>query len=75
MEASRPAISFIVRLDAVGRGETDWLTGVVERVRTGEKHRFQGAQALGTLIARLAAMDRVAAASDVEPAGSGGERS
>jgi hypothetical protein len=61
MDVPRPAMSFVVRLDPVGRGETDRLSGVVERVRTGEKHRFEGAQALGRLIAQLAAMERTAA--------------
>jgi hypothetical protein len=53
MEPPRPATTFIVRVD-----ESDTLSGVVERVRTGEKHRFEGAQALGALITELAAKDR-----------------
>jgi hypothetical protein len=35
-------MSFIVRLDPVDQGETNWLTGVVERARTGEKHPSRG---------------------------------
>jgi len=30
------------------------LSGVVERVRTGEKERFQGVEALGAAIGRMA---------------------
>lgn len=43
-------VTFIVRTwqDAGGR-----LTGVVERVATGEKVRFQGAEALAQLIQRM----------------------
>jgi hypothetical protein len=53
MAAIRPATTFIVRLD-----ESEALSGVVERVRTGEKHRFEGVEALGALIRDLAAKDR-----------------
>lgn len=44
--------TFVVRVrrDAAGR-----LTGLVERVATGEKGRFQGADALAELIQRMLA--------------------
>ena len=44
--------SFIVR---VSRDCTGRLGGVVERVQTGEKHRFAGPMCLGHLIARMLA--------------------
>ena len=43
-------MTFIVRL--TGRGESG-PTGVVERVKTGEKHRFLGTDAIGPLLTRL----------------------
>jgi len=49
--------TFVVR---VSGHEPDELTGTVERVQTGEKHRFRGADALAGLIARLAAPEQVA---------------
>jgi hypothetical protein len=47
---TRSAVTFLVRIshDACGR-----LTGVVERVKTGEKERFLGADGLGRLIERM----------------------
>lgn len=50
------SVTLIVRLsvDAAGR-----LTGVVERVRTGEKQRFHGVEALGPLVERMAKGDSV----------------
>ena len=50
MESTEPVVSFIVRasLDA-GRG----LSGVVERVRTGEKRRFTGAEAMAEAIVKM----------------------
>ena len=44
-------MTFIVRLslDAAGR-----FTGIVERVSTGEKERFQSVEALSPLVARMA---------------------
>jgi hypothetical protein len=44
--------TFIVRVTSADAGE---VAGTVERVRTGERHRFCGADALTSLIARLAA--------------------
>jgi hypothetical protein len=45
-------MTFIVRLSPA-RG--DQLTGVIERVRTGEKHRFDGLDGLGAVLARAVA--------------------
>jgi hypothetical protein len=55
MELSRPAHTFIVRVTSADPGG---VAGTVERVRTGERHRFRGADALASLIARLAAPAR-----------------
>ena len=46
-EATGSSVAFVVR---VGRGPEGRLVGVVERVRTGEKHRFEGTGAIGPLI-------------------------
>ena len=43
-------MTFIVRLSREGTGV---IVGVVERVRTGEKERFQGLDALAPLITRM----------------------
>jgi hypothetical protein len=50
--ATRSAVTFIVRAsrDAGGR-----LHGIVERVKTGEKERFDGAEALARIIERMVA--------------------
>jgi hypothetical protein len=50
----RDPVTFVVRVapDEAGR-----LTGVVERVRTGEKHRFEGEAAIGRIIARIVASE------------------
>jgi hypothetical protein len=50
MDGTEPVVSFIVRasLDA-----GDGLSGVVERVRTGEKRRFTGAEAMADAIVRM----------------------
>lgn len=54
-------ISFIVRatVDSAGR-----VSGIVERVRTGEKQRFQDVEAIGPLIARMLT---ITAGEAVEP--------
>ena len=44
-------MTFIVRLAVDGSGS---VSGVVERVMTGEKHRFQSMDALRDLIATMA---------------------
>jgi hypothetical protein len=46
-----PRISFIVR---VARDEAGRLSGIVERVQSGAKEGFHGAEAIGPLIARMA---------------------
>jgi hypothetical protein len=50
--ATRSAVTFIVRAsrDAGGR-----LHGILERVKTGEKERFDGAEALARIIERMVA--------------------
>ena len=42
--------TFIVRVTSADAGQ---LSGTVERVRTGEKHRFSGLEGLGALIAGM----------------------
>jgi len=49
-ESSRTVVTFIVR---ASRDRSGRLRGVVERVRTGAKERFSGADGIGTLIERL----------------------
>jgi hypothetical protein len=58
--------SFVVR---VSRQDTSGLTGTVERVRTGERHRFQDAAALVRLIEALVEQERAAEASASEEHG------
>jgi len=48
-------ISFIVR---VARGTRARLTGVVERIDTGEKHRFASATEVSRIIERIVAAER-----------------
>ena len=45
---------FIVRLEEDVTGD---VTGIVERVRTGEKERFRGSAALGEVVKRMAAVE------------------
>jgi hypothetical protein len=47
-------MTFVVRLS---RDEAGRVAGIVERVRTGEKERFEGVAAIATLIARMVAAD------------------
>lgn len=47
-------MTFVVRLS---RDEAGRVTGIVERVRTGEKARFEGVAAIATVIARMAEAD------------------
>ena len=51
MESSRQLLTFVVRLT---RDDGGALSGVVERVRTGEKQRFDSVAALAELIAGMA---------------------
>ena len=44
------SVTFVVR---AARGPDGRLTGIVERVRNGEKHRFQDQGAIGLLIERM----------------------
>jgi hypothetical protein len=50
MEQPRASISFVVRACPGKRGH---LTGIVELVKTGAKHPFDGAEAIGPLIAEM----------------------
>jgi hypothetical protein len=47
---STPVVTFMVRLT---RGPDGRLRGTVERVRTGEKERFTGADGIGGVIERM----------------------
>jgi hypothetical protein len=56
-ERAAPVVIFMVRIirDAAGR-----LRGTVERVRTGEKERFTGADGIGGVIERMLQTDQEA---------------
>jgi hypothetical protein len=45
-------MTFIVRVSV---DEAGGITGIVERVQTGQKKRFEGAEAIGPLIASMLA--------------------
>jgi hypothetical protein len=49
-------MTFVVRLS---RDEAGRLTGIVERVRTGEKERFEGLASVATVIARMVEADHI----------------
>jgi hypothetical protein len=49
IEPTVKTASFIVRVTCEG----DVVTGIVERVATGQKERFEGCAAVGALIARM----------------------
>jgi len=51
VEQMPPAMVFVVRVTGTDPG----LAGIVRRVKTGEAHRFHGAEALAQLIAQMAA--------------------
>jgi hypothetical protein len=51
METPRPVIAFVVRVIASDGGR---LKGTVERVRTGEKHHFDGIESVSRLIEQMA---------------------
>jgi hypothetical protein len=51
-EAMGSSVTFVVR---AARGSDGRLGGVVERVRTGEKRRFEEAGAIGALIEQMVA--------------------
>ena len=50
MDVAVRALSFIVRVSVDPAG---WMAGTVERVRTGEKRRFDGIDAIGAVIGRM----------------------
>ena len=50
-------MTFIVRVSVDGAGG---VSGIVERVQTGQKKRFEGIEAIGPLIARMLAGTRSA---------------
>ena len=53
MLASRESnVTFVVRVSCHADGA---VSGVVERVKTGSKRRFEGCDALGSLVARMLA--------------------
>lgn len=52
MQLPGAVLTFIVRVTAHDAGQ---LAGTVERVRTGERHRFQSAEELGAIVTRIAA--------------------
>jgi hypothetical protein len=49
-KSARVDLTFIVRVSCDDAGR---LTGIVERARTGEKHRFRGVSGVATLIERM----------------------
>jgi hypothetical protein len=53
-ESSAPVVIFMVRITRDGAGR---LRGTVERVRTGEKERFTGADGIGGVIERMLQTD------------------
>lgn len=57
--------TFVVR---VRRGPLGDVTGVVEAVRTGERQRFQGLEAIGPLIDAMLAGSSDAAPGEAAPA-------
>ena len=52
MDEAETATGFVLWIT---REAPERLIGTVERVRTGEKHRFQGLETLGALIDRMLA--------------------
>jgi len=50
MEDAPLLMTFIVRVTGA---HPDRITGTVEQVRTGERHRFDGVEMVGALVARL----------------------
>jgi hypothetical protein len=49
-EAMASSVTFVIRAARAANGR---LAGVIERVRTGEKHRFEDPEAIGRLIERM----------------------
>ncbi len=50
MDPAAASMTFVVRVRPGDRGR---LSGIVERVKTGEKHRFHDTEAIGALIAEM----------------------
>ena len=50
MDTAQASITFVVR---VRSDEGERVSGIVERVKTGEKHRFHDAEAIGLLITEM----------------------
>ena len=64
MLASRESnVTFVVRVRCNADGD---VSGVVERVKTGSKQRFEGCDALGALVARMLADAHVEASKQGE---------
>jgi hypothetical protein len=57
-------MTFVVRLSRDAAGQ---VTGIVERVRTGEKERFEGVAAIATLIARMVGIDHIRSEEEEDP--------
>ncbi|MGH7266945.1 MAG: hypothetical protein ACREMB_19155 [Candidatus Rokuibacteriota bacterium] len=57
-------MTFIVRLS---RDEAGRVAGIVERVRTGEKERFEGVAAIATSIARMVEADHAGRTEEDTP--------
>ena len=64
MEAPRQPQTFIVRLTL---GDGGVLNGVVERVRSGEKQRFDSAAALAELIVGMAERETITRREEEHP--------
>ena len=67
IDASPHATTFIVRISQI---DADPVTGIVERVRTGQKERFYGLEGINQAIARMVERERRARTSPDQ--GSGG---
>jgi hypothetical protein len=63
MEIGAPMV-FVIR---VTQDETGATGGIVERLSTGEKARFRGLDALGSLITRMIELGRESARPDAGP--------
>jgi hypothetical protein len=57
-------MTFIVRVSV---DEGGGVTGIVERVQTGQKKRFEGIEAIGPLIARMLAGTGTSASRSAPP--------
>ena len=62
MEAPRQPLTFIVRLTL---GDGGVLSGVIERVRSGEKQRFDSVATLAEVIAEMVARETTAKPASV----------